>query len=503
MSSRQLASVARVSAFADPSDVERPVRSTPRPPAGCESDRRAHTRLTSAELVARLKYGEAITLIDISVGGALIETAQVLRPDTKLVFDLVDSRTLGVTPVVSRVLRSHVAGIEGGIRYRGACQFHRPLSHPTLVGPPEQPLLPTDARDFLKLEFALKTIVEGYFRRPASSNATGNWRDTSALLDALVRLRAAAERRGDPIQMQMAPLLSSLIPALQQRKSPDAIIRDLETLLARELPLLAIGPAEKQCPSMADREMITLSMAGESDHRRVSVSAEFPPGFALDETQFRLLKAGAYLIGLVGRWRVPVDDRGQSGGLSIALPGQRVPAPTSPAPTSAARRPLPSAAVIPSTVPPDASAPETTEAIVDHQGDLPAGWQRAVVRYSDGQVVRGYVNDFHPERLHLHVSPRIQAPASERLLVPLSRLKALFFVKSLRGDRERVDDQTFDTVGGARKVEVTFRDGEVMRGSTLSYKPNGRGFFLQPANSASNNIRVFVLMAGVRHMRFL
>lgn len=443
-------------------------------------------RLSSAELVARLKYGEAITLIDISVGGALIETAHVLRPDTNLVFEIVDSRTSGVTPVVSRVLRSHVAGLDGGVRYRGACQFKRPLSHPTLINQPETPLLPTDARDFLKLEFALKTIVEGYFRRPAVSGAAGRWRDTSALLDALVRLRAAAERRDDPTQAQMAPLLNTLIPALQQRKTPDAIIHDLETLLARELPLLAIGPAEKHSPSMTDREMITLSMAGEADQRRVSVTAEFPPGFALDETQFRLLKAGAYLVGLVGCWRVPGDDRGQP----AALPRAATSAPPVVAPSSGAGPAQ------------DVSALDATQA-VDDGGELPVGWQRVVVRYVDGQLMRGYANDFNPERMHLYVSPRLQAPAGERLLVPLSRLKGVFFVKSLRGDRERVDDQAFDSARGARKVEVTFRDGEMMRGSTLSYKPNARGFYLQPPNSSGNNIRVFVVMAAVRHMRFL
>jgi hypothetical protein len=117
--------------------------------------------------------------------------------------------------------------------------------------------------------------------------------------------------------------------------------------------------------------------------------------------------------------------------------------------------------------------------------------------------MRGYANDFHPERMHVHVSPRVQAPAAERLMVPLSRLKAVFFVKSLRGDSKRIDDQTFDSVASARRVEITFRDGEVMCGSTLSYKPNGRGFFLQPANGTGNNIRVFVMMAGVRHVRFL
>jgi hypothetical protein len=52
-------------------------------------------------------------------------------------------------------------------------------------------------------------------------------------------------------------------------------------------------------------------------------------------------------------------------------------------------------------------------------------------------------------------------------------------------------------------MEVTFRDNEIMVGSTLSYRGAGNGFFLQPADPRSNNLRVFVTAAGMRQLRFL
>src|SRR5258708_4667341 len=117
-----------------------------------ESDRRIHARLTPEELnravSARLKYGEAVTLVDLSAGGALVETSRILRPDTDLVLEILDSRSKNVTQVVSRVLRSHVSALQDGITYRSACAFKRPIAHPALVAqplPPAPPLLKTDA----------------------------------------------------------------------------------------------------------------------------------------------------------------------------------------------------------------------------------------------------------------------------------------------------------------------------------------------------------------------
>jgi hypothetical protein len=437
-------------------------------PSSRGSDRRAHARLTPVELQspisARFKYGEAVTLVDVSSGGALLETSKLLRPDTDLVLELLDSRTRDVTQVVSRILRSHVAGLRDGVMYRGACAFKRPLVHPALVPPP--PLLRPEANDFLKLEFALKTIVEGYFRKPAATGGAGRWRDQSALLDALVRLRAAAERRENPIDRQLAELLATIIPALQRRDSVESVTGQMKDQLSRHLPLLAICPNSQQHASAHDRELMTLNVWAEPDQAQVAVTAEFPAGFGLDESQFRLLKAGAYLMALAGNWRHPT-----------------------PAPVTTDSQP---AAVI-----------EKPEPVAQEPQDLPVGWHRAVVRYADGQLLRGYTSDFEPGRGHLHLCPTVSCAAAERLFVPIPRLKAVFFVKDLKGNPDHVDGNTFDHNPRARKIEVTFRDGEVMKGSTLNYKTNGHGFFLMPADSRSNNTRVYVVMPAIRHMRFL
>jgi hypothetical protein len=274
-------------------------------PLGRASDRRAHARLATSGLSARLKYGERVTLVDVSVGGALVETTQILRPDTNLVLEILDARARDATQVIARVLRAHVAGIDGAIRYRGACQFKRPLSHPTLAAAPAPGPLQNDGRDFLKLELALKTIVEACFR-PADAGAVGRWRTADALLAALARLRAAAERRNDLIHLQLVPLLTVVIAALQQRTCSETIAHDLQALLARELPLLAIRAGHPACASGG--EMVTFGISCGGQEPRVEVTAEFPAGFTLDDAQFRLLKAGAYLVALVRWWRIAVHE---------------------------------------------------------------------------------------------------------------------------------------------------------------------------------------------------
>jgi len=450
-------------------------------PTSRGSDRRAHTRLTPAgphcPISARLKYGEKVTLVDVSSGGALLETSRMLRPDTSLVLEILDARTRDVTPVVSRIVRAYVSGLRDGVTYRGACAFKRPLVHPALAPPP--PLLKTDANDFLKLEFALKTIVEGYFRKPGGSGTAGRWRDESALLDALTRLRSAAERRETPIDRQLAHLLAAIVPALERHEAVESIVGLLKDLLSRHLPLLAIRPDGTPRASAHDRELMTLNVWAEPDETQVAVTAEFPAGFGLDEAQFRLLKAGAYLMALAGGWRHRVTEPEPEPEPEVLLQPELIATPAH-------------AAVV------EAPPPSVAES-----ENLPVGWHRVVARHVDGQLLRGYTNDFQPNRGHLQLSPRLNCAALERLHVPVPRLKAVFFVKDFAGDPDRVDGHAFDHTPRARKIEVTFRDGEVMTGSTLSYKANAHGFFLVPADSRTNNTRIYVVTPAIRHMRFL
>jgi hypothetical protein len=130
-----------------------------------------------------------------------------------------------------------------------------------------------------------------------------------------------------------------------------------------------------------------------------------------------------------------------------------------------------------------------------------ASWQRVVARFRGGQVVRGYTNDFHPTKTHLHLTP--EDKPGEMLFMDLSQLKAVFFVRDFDGDPARVDRHEFDNPRHGRRVEVTFEDGEVLRGTTLAYRGAGCGFFVQPADGGSNNMRVFVSPGATLHVKFL
>jgi hypothetical protein len=138
----------------------------------------------------------------------------------------------------------------------------------------------------------------------------------------------------------------------------------------------------------------------------------------------------------------------------------------------------------------------------DLPGDVLTAWHKVIVRYADGNLLKGYTQDFRPAQMHFHVWPSMASTASERMMVPLPLVKAVFFVRDFTGDSAYVEQKDFDKPRHGRKIEVTFVDREVIMGSTLNYQPDGDGFFVLPADPRSNNIRVFVVSGSVRHVRF-
>jgi hypothetical protein len=131
---------------------------------------------------------------------------------------------------------------------------------------------------------------------------------------------------------------------------------------------------------------------------------------------------------------------------------------------------------------------------------------KVVLRYKDGKVVKGYSQDFNPTRPSFHFQKEPQdALGNQPMLIDMKVLKAVFFVKSFEGNKDYKKRKEFiqsDRSQG-RKVEVTFIDNEVIQGSTVGYDPQRLGFFLFPADSGSNNIRIFVLSTAVKNFRFL
>ncbi len=130
---------------------------------------------------------------------------------------------------------------------------------------------------------------------------------------------------------------------------------------------------------------------------------------------------------------------------------------------------------------------------------------KVIMRYTDGSLIKGFTNDFLPNKPVFHVHPAENDPANKAIEINVSQLKAIFFVKDFSGNPSHDEQKHF--VEGAhiagRKVEVTFADGEALVGPTVGYAPNRQGFFVHPADSESNNLRVYAVSSAVKKVRFL
>ncbi len=124
---------------------------------------------------------------------------------------------------------------------------------------------------------------------------------------------------------------------------------------------------------------------------------------------------------------------------------------------------------------------------------------RVVVRFTDGRSLKGTTANFSPVRPKFHVN----VPGGKIVEVQLNQLKAVFFVRSLEGNKAYREKKAFDGAKGfGRKVRCEFRDGELLVGFTQSYDPSKLGFFVSPADPQSNNERIFVVVASIRQVTF-
>ena len=129
---------------------------------------------------------------------------------------------------------------------------------------------------------------------------------------------------------------------------------------------------------------------------------------------------------------------------------------------------------------------------------------KVVARYANGALLKGFTQDFLPnkDRFHLHLAEKAASEAKEVLL---KELKAIFFVQDFGGNPQYNERKKYaeGEKPAGRRVEVTFKDGEVLVGSTLGYDPSRPGFFFFPADPRSNNIRVFAVSPSVKNVRYI
>ncbi len=126
---------------------------------------------------------------------------------------------------------------------------------------------------------------------------------------------------------------------------------------------------------------------------------------------------------------------------------------------------------------------------------------KVVARFRDGKILKGYTHDFFPNKESFHLTADEGSGSGKVLEIKLTDLKALFFVKSLGGDKDYRELKEFADAGESKlqgiKIRVEFFDGEVLSGLSLGYNKNKPGFFIIPVDSDSNNERIYVVASSL------
>jgi len=130
---------------------------------------------------------------------------------------------------------------------------------------------------------------------------------------------------------------------------------------------------------------------------------------------------------------------------------------------------------------------------------------KVVIRYANGKLIKGYTNDFFPNKPMFHVRPTESQATDKGVEVYIKELKGVFFVRDFTGNRSYNENKQItegqQTTG--KRVKVTFKDKEALVGTTLGYDPGRPGFFITPIDPQSNNLRIFVVSAAVNNIVLL
>ena len=133
--------------------------------------------------------------------------------------------------------------------------------------------------------------------------------------------------------------------------------------------------------------------------------------------------------------------------------------------------------------------------------------KKAVVKYQNGKIVKGWIEDFRPDRESFILFPLIEYSEEESLEIKFSSLKAVFFVKDFIGDKDYKKVRTFNVdykiTPSQRKLIVNFKDGEHLYGTSHSYGRYKVGFFVYPIDPKNNNERIFAVNSAVESVHLM
>ena len=132
---------------------------------------------------------------------------------------------------------------------------------------------------------------------------------------------------------------------------------------------------------------------------------------------------------------------------------------------------------------------------------------RVVIRVLDGRTVKGYLKEFSETSETVTMK---EYESGKTVTIPVSSLKAIFFVKSFEGKPDYREKKRYSTKSRkGKRVYVKFKDSETLLGYLegdipwekgffiSSRSDEKKGFFMIPADEESNNIKIFVIASSV------
>ena len=133
--------------------------------------------------------------------------------------------------------------------------------------------------------------------------------------------------------------------------------------------------------------------------------------------------------------------------------------------------------------------------------------KKAVVKYQNEKIIKGWIEDFRLDRESFILFPLIEYSEEERMEINFNSLKAVFFVKDFIGDKYYKKVRTFNVdlliTPSQRKLIVNFVDGEHLYGTSHSYGRYKVGFFVYPVDPKDNSERIFVVQSAVVSVRLM
>ena len=131
---------------------------------------------------------------------------------------------------------------------------------------------------------------------------------------------------------------------------------------------------------------------------------------------------------------------------------------------------------------------------------------KIVVKFKDGKITKGWSTDFGPNKEIFHLHP-LEEYGKDILEIEVSSLKAVFFVKDYKGDKNYKKVRTFNVdlkiTPSQRKLIVNFLDGEHLYGTSHSYGRYKVGFFVYPIDPKDNSDRIFVIHKAIESVRLM